>query len=183
MLKKIAIIISFILTISILLALGYYFYTNLPQKIVKYEGLELGITANEVKYRKGVPRIMHLSGFQSDEAVKTEESQPSEFSENLGKCISWNYFSDEGPALTVKFDVPNGHLVEIACRSEKEYGCEKVNNIGINSTETDIKKKLGKPSKETLDGLIKIIQYKKYNTEFSLKKEIVNQISVRKIDN
>jgi hypothetical protein len=191
MLKKIAIIVSLILTISILLALGYYFYSNLPKKIVQYEGLELGITANEVMYRKGMPTQVlgepeldnkgeeWQTEHQVINSIKVENPNLEVSSE---KVLEYKYWHYDNQGLTVKFDKPNGNVEDFTCYSEKEHGCEKVNDLGMNSTETDVKKKLGKPSKETLDGLIKTIQYKNYNIEFYLKQEKVYQIRVGKID-
>lgn len=193
MFKKIIITILSILVTLIILVIGYSYYVNIPREITEYEGLKLDITAEEVFYRKGVPRmasgmkdkddVLHIIGFRSDEAVKAEESNPTEYSKNIFKHTTWYYGKDKNISLVLKFDKPNGHLQEITCNSKIEYSCEMVNGIGINSTEDQVKKTFGKPSKEIINGLIKTIQYEKYNTEFSLEKEKVYGIKIAKIDN
>jgi hypothetical protein len=41
-----------------LATVGYYFYIKLPQKITTYEGIQLGMAAGEVKYKKGMPTFV-----------------------------------------------------------------------------------------------------------------------------
>jgi hypothetical protein len=94
----------------------------------------------------------------------------------------WELEKSNGNCLFVKFNKPNGYVVEIACNSSTDRGCEMVNDIGINSSEASIKKRLGKSSQETIEGLVKKIEYKKFNLEFYLEKEKVYFIIVKKYD-
>ena len=210
--------------------IGYYFYMKLPKKVTGYHGLELGMNAGELKYRKGTPdRVVSKKDFSSENQYvapiyqdNLSDHSPSEKASAIGIVVRnpvnseavdtkkprildnkdlvlygtvpdklpkgskvedyemWRYYKDDMSSnLDAKFDVPDGRIVEIACFSTKENFCERVNGIGINSTESDVKKKLGEPSKETIDDLVKKIEYKNYNLEFYLAKEKVFYIIVR----
>jgi len=204
-LKKIS--IKFFLLLVLLIALvmaGYCFYMKLPQRLTHYQGLELGMTTSEVMYRKGEPSGVFTTAMPSGvfkKKVGIEEEEIAEFmsdkyefrfifdkhkipkGSNVENYDEWYFMEKDSHRLDVKFDVPNGNVVEIACYPRIEYGCEMVNDIGINSTEINVKKRLGKPSKEVLEGLVKSIEYKNYNIKFYLEKEKVRAIILKKFDN
>ena len=220
MLKRINIKYLLLLVLLICaIVIGYYFYMKLPKKVTGYHGLELGMNAGELKYRKGEPDYLlskeDYSGiifFLRPYNDEPPESPPREFEEvdknkvrELPKAMDvrpwgnspnalpngskvedyemWRYYKDDSSnILDVKMDVPNGRIVEIACFSRKGNFCEKINGIGIKSTEFNVKKNLGEPSKETINDLVKKIEYKNYNLEFYLAKEKVFYIIVREYD-
>jgi hypothetical protein len=185
----IKICLLFILVI-VLVIVGYYYYNNLPRKVTRYEGLELGIAAREVMYRKGMP-----SGVYDKEAKVTFDDNTTGtfrwtiYSKDIPKASNvqnykgWFFEDEKVGLLDVDFDVPNGHIVQISCYSETILGCDMVNKLGINSTEKDIKKRLGEPSKESIDRTVKTIEYKNFNIIFHLEKEKVSYITIKKLDN
>jgi len=147
------------------------------------------MAASEVIYRKGMP-----SGVYGKEEMITINNTPVAARLDISSVDipkdstvqsyqGWFFEDDKRYRLDVDFDVPNGHIIEIGCYSTTESGCEMVNKLGIDSTEIEIKKRLGKPSKEFIEGTVKFIEYKKYNIKFCLEKEKVYYIVVRQLDN
>jgi hypothetical protein len=138
----------------LLVTIGYYLYIDLPRNVTHYKGLELGMAANEVMYKKGKPSGV----YGKEETVNIENTPatvlPTIYSADIPKDSTvqnykgWFFDDDKGNRLDVDFDVPNGHVIEIGCYSRAGSGCEMVNKLGINCTEADITKRLGKPSKE-----------------------------------
>jgi hypothetical protein len=182
--------------------LSNIFYTK---PISTYQSIKLGTHMDEILYVKGNPEsvsdeindindervpqfIKDIKPFTSFFRVATkEELEKNNY--DYKKYNAWDYKNDV-TNTSVFFD-ENKQVKEIGCftseLSSEQENTEKIknqkycsiNNISINTTEDELIKKIGTPTKQSYEGTTKIIDFKKLNLQVRLIKLKIYYIAIR----
>lgn len=163
------------------------------RQLTSYDGVQLGVPRNEVRYRWGEPNSVHgqeeavpdaPNGWASWRRVYyfTEEADPSENKVNLvptGKSADdfdgWSYARKAPTAnpfngsLEVEFE--RGRVKSVRCLEfgEGEDFCEPVLGIAPGTTEERVRRRLGRPNSEELDSTgVKTLSYRDLGLTFLL---------------
>ena len=182
-----------ILVCCFFIASSYYLYryiSNLPKKIISYEGISLGMDMSEVKYILGYPdsashpeevlnegkRRLRLSQiFASKEDIERSPNVVNDF-------FDWQY--EKGvKIIDIGFDSSTSKVTSIGCyvdeRKFVDAGTCAVNGIQSLDKEEDIFRKLGTPSSSVIDNTTKTMVYSKYNMKINLVKKTAYNIIVQ----
>lgn len=156
-----------------------------------YCNISLSNNQAEVMYRLGTPTYVYgpsvkmLGGYASH----IYSVDPSEDPKNAmpdGKSATdfdqWSYtgISSIGPSgrLDVSFQKSNGQAQRISCLGASAKSCPSLAGISIGTTEEALRGFLGEPDTQKLEGVAKIVVYKKLGLEFYLTEDKVYNIAL-----
>lgn len=176
-----------IILIGIIGRFGYIYVSNLPKVILEYQGVKLNDSMSEVIYSYGDPNYV-LSQSEKDSFAGSRriiykeevEKSPNKYND----FDSWAYeFPDH--RMDIDFESKSHKVISISCYRDIDKGgffpleiCP-VNGIDIYNSEDEVKSILGKPDKEYIDGVTKILVYQKLNMRVLLIKRKVYYIVVQ----
>ena len=180
------------MVISIFIVTLYFLYryiSNLPKKVIAYEGISLEMDMSEVKYILGYPdsvlypledvnkgkgKKMLAQLLASKEDIERSPNGAIDF-------YDWQY--DKGvKRIDIGFDNSTSKVTSIGCYvDEREFvdaGTCAINGIQALDNEEDIFRKLGTPSSSVIDNTTKTVVYSKYNMKINLVKKTAYYIIV-----
>src|SRR6202035_3519022 len=98
----------------------------------------------------------------SEEATKWTIWKPTKDlkdNEQIDDYTAWEYPGDDDTGVDVNFDIKTKLVVQIACSSHANMKCPTMLGIHDGMNETSIIERLGKPSHEEIQGVVKEIAY------------------------
>ena len=119
------------------------------------------MTRNEIKYVKGNPSHV-LDRVAIPTATLTADKKLEDFDE-------WAY---DGLVLLFKQDL----LAAISCQSRGIGQCPHMDGITSGNNEEELLSVFGQPSKESIDDLIKIMEYSNIGMVFKLRQQKIIEI-------
>lgn len=158
-------ILAVLVLINIIVGLavwGYYEYKERPQPVSELGGVSLGMTPLEVTLALGKPTTTWL---QSD----------------IVSSRTYFYDSYDGsPRYSIKFSPSEENppdIVQVICSTNP---VDEIFGFSKYDSEDEVTKKLGTPSSQSIrvDGLAKMISYKKWNVAFEIRQSVVSTICV-----
>jgi hypothetical protein len=167
----------------------YVFIKNLPRAVFAYEGAKLGESKDQVFYALGAPSEVlyepkdpNSSNIYDRFSLVATKQQIDKTPLGEKGFNEWQYYRKDKPRIDIKFD-KDGKVNSIGCYvpSSNDWAFQNsclVNGIQSLDSEELIIEKLGKPDKESIDGIIKTMDYKKYNMKIFLEKKYVYYIIV-----
>jgi hypothetical protein len=175
-----------ILTCCAHLAVKYHAFTN---QISVVRNIHIGDSREEVTYRLGVPTFVlgapekgeygwwqHVFKVNADKS--DIDAMPS--STKIEGYGEWQYQEPNSPvSLTIEFN-KSGIVksLQVYCDSSVRYAWGPVAGIYCGDSEEEILR-LGKPSKQHLDGVSKTIEYRDIGVEVTLTKGIAYIIKIQ----
>lgn len=184
------------LLFAIILIMGVAGYTYLylksrPQQVVAFEGISLGDSKDSVFYALGPPSNVLFPAESSSSSDFWKRSPRVATKEEVSKAKNneksfklWAYDRKE-TRLDVEFD-DYGKVISIGCFQDPgeniwtSAGTCKVNGIEILDLEENVKKVLGAPDSESIEGVTKSVSYKKFNMRLFFSKKYLYYIVVVK---
>lgn len=181
------------LLICFLITTPYYLYryiSNLPKKVIAYEGISLGMDMAEVKYILGYPdSVFHPAedenkgkGKKMMVRWKASKEDITRSANGVNDFYLWD-FSRGAKRIDVEFDNSTLKVNSIGCyvdtRNFVDLGTCAVNSIQALDSEEVIFDKLGTPSTSVIDDSTKTVEYSKYNMTISLVKKSAYFIRVK----
>ncbi len=182
-----------ILVFCFFITSSYYLYryiSNLPKKIISYEGISLGMDMTEVKYILGYPdRVLHPEEDLNKGKGKKDLAQIWASKEDIERSpngvndfFDWQY--EKGvKRIDIGFDSSTSKVTSIGCYvDERKFvgaGTCSINGIQSLDKEEDIFGKLGTPSSSVIDNTTKTMVYSKYNMKINLVKKTAYYIIVQ----
>jgi hypothetical protein len=175
---------------------GFLYITNMPKPVTEFERVTLGMAMDEVMYNLGYPEDMlyedtitkkpsFIKGKWLAYATKEERDKNKTGARDY---LYWQYPSKntkDTKRIDVEFDTDTKKVVSIGCYVQSNAWVSPntcaINGIQALDTEEIIVGKLGKPSKEVIDGITKTMQYEKYNMEINLEQRYAYYIVVKKL--
>ncbi|MCA6109590.1 hypothetical protein [Bradyrhizobium cenepequi] len=166
---------------GVLIVAAQYWDQLFPVRLsrqAEYAGLRLGMSRDEVKYVKGFPANVvtdDKEGPWQDFGVLKSSELPK------GKTVNdyplWSY---EGYEHYLHVAFGNGKTVlSIACFSkDRLYRCPAIGGVQDGSSEAELVRKLGAPSKSQIKDTTKSVEYDDIGVEFKLEKETVYRLLV-----
>ena len=174
-----------LLTVLMICLLGFVFYqerTVTPQDL---SGIKLSMNKDEILYIMGDPLRSYASADDSYISIdKSNESNKTSFTKNNN---SWQY-ARKGHEINIVFDKVTQKIDKIRCleiinESYAQGTICQTNTISLGSSEEKVLDKFGNPDSVVLDNGQKIIVYKKFKTEFLLRKQIVTGVIIQNDSN
>jgi len=169
--RKIVIFATASLVVLLLISI-YSYIQNQPKKVVAFEGISLGESKDSVFYALGPPSTV-LEPIEAGSKSRFRVLIPAADLQKLKKgpkdFDEWDYQRGR-TRLDVTFD-GNGHVRKIGCYQNPPYtilfdGPEcVVNRIRLSTQEAEVKRVLGSPTTESIDGVSKTLTYKSLNME------------------
>lgn len=162
----------------------YIFISSIPNKQDSYEGIKLGMTMKEVRYINGQPREL----IKDKQSIFGGFSSPIISSEAIDSTDSiFNYPEWIYKNKAIKFDKANGSVVAISCKqfsaeafiNGEEVSCSPLSGVVIGTLEDSLEERFGKPDISEIDGVTKIIEFKKFNTRFYLAERKVYYLELK----
>jgi hypothetical protein len=142
-----------------------------------FEQIELGMIKNEVRYIYGQPQVLEKVSDGTDFYWYVEKIPDDK---TVNDYDMWEYNDKYKRILTVNFDSETGKVSSLSCqKGESSFGkaCE-IQDLRIGLTEEELTNRLGKPTRETLNGLIKKLYYSELNLIFFLEKKKVYLVKI-----
>lgn len=145
---------------------GWLTYQTRPVVVTELAGLRLGMSPVEVTLLKGEPNFKGDN--TKDESATEYESHYFYFGEGHGKGMLFIEFTGENQAAVKVSEI---------CHS---YRFSKLLGISMNRSETEVIRKLGKPTHESIaaDGLSKYISYEQWKVAYQISEGKVNMLCV-----
>jgi hypothetical protein len=165
-----------------LIVAAQYWDQLVPTKLARqteYAGVRLGMSRDEVKYVKGLPPKVVTDDkdgpWQAYGVLKSSELPQ-------GKAVNdyplWSYEGYEH-YLHVAFGKGGKTVRSIACFSkDKIYRCPEIGGVKDGTSEAELLRKLGAPSRSQIKDTTKSIGYDDIGVEFTLEKETVYRLIV-----
>lgn len=158
-------ILAVLVLINVIVGLavwGWYAYKGRPQPISELGGVSLGMTPLEVTLALGKPTTTWLQN----------EIIPSR------RYFYDNY--DGSHRYSVKFSPSEEtppDVVQVICSNNP---VDEIFGLGKYDSEDEVTKKLGTPSSQSIrvDGLAKMISYKKWNVAFEIRQGVISTVCV-----
>lgn len=178
---KSALKIVLLLSIFISALLAFVIYQDQPVITRDLAGIKLSMNKDEVLYTIGNPLKTYPAA--DDSYLPLENSNPSILATFPKSDNFWQY-SRKAYELNIIFDKNSEKIQEIRCLEfvNEAYppssDC-RTNTIGPGSFEDKVLNKFGNPDSVLLYDGMKTIVYKKFRTEFLLKKQKVTGVIVR----
>jgi hypothetical protein len=155
-----------------------FFFPVTLDRQTEYGGLRLGMSRDEVRYIKGLPTDLVTNDM--DQATQTfgvikQSELPKE--KTINDYQLWSY---EAYKHSIHVDFGRGPTVlSIACYSDdKLYHCPAIGGVQDGTSETDLLRRLGTPTKSQIRGATKTINYDEIGVEFNLEKESVYRLAI-----
>jgi hypothetical protein len=161
-------------------------------EISEMEGISLGDSRDEVLYRLGVPPRVLADPSSIEMDGKTINVRTLYWTSGapapvnampMGKRISdfsgWSYSRSRGEAaFEVEFD-RSGRVIALECTAKggTPYACGPVAGIRNTDTEETVRR-MGRPTREELDGVTKLMAYDDIGVQFLLTKGRVYRITL-----
>jgi hypothetical protein len=180
--KRSAFAMLLLVIAGILTAAGVYVWNNLPPGLQKqYAGLEIGISPEEVLYRRGTPTSVLGEGLK-DPGMEGFREVIDSAKIPKGKTIkdydTWNY-GDAKFNVSVTFNQQNTAVVAIECYASEPSGkCPVIESINDGDTETAVIHRFGQPDASKIDGVTKTLSYSKIGATINLEKQRVYMLGI-----
>lgn len=166
----------------------YSYIKNLPKPVTTFEGAALGESKDQVFYALGAPSEVFYGPKDLNSTNIFDRVSPMATKEQVDKTPlrekgfnHWEYLRKDKPRLEIKFN-KEGKVDFIGCYvSPKDWAYINsclVNGVQSLDTEERIIEKLGKPDNETIDGITKTMDFKKYNMKIFLTEKYAYYIVV-----
>lgn len=163
---------------------GINYYINLPTKQTSYNGISLRMSKPEVRLAMGEPtNVGEIDAKLGGVAIHVTKASETPSGKSITKYDFWSYdINDEKVSINVTFDSALKNVKEISCYSVTDY-CQPILGISTGTSEESVVDKLGKPTKEKVDGAIKSMIYSNLNLKFRLENKAVYMLTVTTSEN
>jgi len=166
----------------------YDYIKNLPRAVTTFEGVTLGESKDQVFYAMGAPTVVLYEPKDPKSTNIFDQFSPIATKDQVDKTPlrekgfnQWEYLRKDKPRLDVNFN-KKGEVELIGCYvSPKDWAYFDsclVNGVQSLDMEDRIIEKLGKPDRESIDGVTKVMDFKKYNMRIYFEKKYAYYILV-----
>jgi hypothetical protein len=157
---RVAGVLLLIIIVIGLSVFGWYRYQDRLRPISSLGSISLGMSPIEVSLALGKP---------------SQETQP----DNFGGSRTYTYSDYSGEKFIMFSNSENTTVDSVSIICSDNYN-DKVFGLGKYSSEKEVLKKLGEPTKQSIrsDGLAKTISYEKWNVSFEIQKGEVGNVCI-----
>jgi hypothetical protein len=167
----------------------YRAYGRLGEQLCILDGIALGDTRGEIRYKLGTPPVVY-GREPSESGVRIFYTDPQKdpalpAGADIDAYHTWSYDNGSSldPHLDISFDAGSGRVSKIDCidQSEQPTGyCSRLLGAGIGDPEYRIVALLGIPTRQSIDDKsgVKTMDYADIGVVFLLARERVYAISV-----
>jgi hypothetical protein len=159
----------------------YVWYKFPLPRQTQYAALGLGISPDEVLYRKGPPNEVYgewtgpNEGWPGRMVTSTQDIKDGKSFRDFG---AWAYETNAS-RIDIEFSPTKTAVVEIACYSKNKAGsCPSIGGIKDGDSEEVVLSTLGQPNISRLDGPTKTLIYKSSGVSLWLEKQQVYMIAI-----
>jgi hypothetical protein len=173
------------LGLIVLAALGagaVFVWNNRPvSQQTEYGGLTIGISPDEVIYRKGSPpavmdELSNEPGYEGWQ--KLIEAANVEKGKTVKDYNEWSYQEGRN-RLDVTFNKERTALIAVSCfSSDRASRCPTIEGINDGDSEDQVLRKFGSPDSSKLEGVTKTLYYSKIGVSFTLEKQHVYMLGI-----
>jgi hypothetical protein len=156
-----------------------------PQKQTQYADLRLGMTMAEVKYVKGDPSyVLEISEPNGLPPLSKSHHlvipvRELETSQRVEEYFSWSFdLGEPGSRIDVDFDNSTKRLIRIGCFSKSRSSCPAIFGLQGDTSEDQIVSRLGKPDKETIEGVTKKLEYTNLHVWFVIEERKIYMLGL-----
>ncbi|MBR1302171.1 hypothetical protein [Bradyrhizobium sp. AUGA SZCCT0042] len=180
-LRSLAAVLALVVVGTAVIIVAQYWDQMFPVKLdrqTQYDGLRLGMSKDEVKYIKGIPTTVITNdkdGPWKDFGVVQTSELPK------GKTVNdYSLWSYDGHKRYYNVGFGNSStVVSIGCYSEdKSYRCPAIGDVRDGTSEAEMLRKLGPPTKSAISGVTKSVEYNNIGVEFKLQQETIYYVLV-----
>ena len=178
-----AIFFAGLVALIALLGVSYFLYEALasrPKLQTTYADLKIGMSMSEVLYVKG--RANSVEVLDNDSKYKdlyaVTQVKDLNSTQKIQDFLVWGYNQDDRNRVTVFFDKRSKLINEIQCYSPGSFYCPPLLGISAGDNEDQVRRKLGAPSLEKIDGTVKTMTYQTLKVRFWLEQKKVYMIAV-----
>lgn len=162
-----------------LIVVAQYWDQIFPTKLMRqteYAGVRLGMSRDEVRYVKGLPTNVVTDDVNVGSFGTFKLSELPQ-----GKTINdfplWSYY-DSNHYIGVAFG-KGKTVLSIACYSkERIYRCPEIGGVQDGTSEAELLRKFGAPSRSQIKGATKSLEYNDIGVEFGLEMEKIYRLLV-----
>jgi hypothetical protein len=180
--KRSAFAVLALIVAGLLAVAGIYIWNNLPPGLQKeYAGLEIGNSTAEVLYRRGSPNSVLGEGIKDPgmegfrEVIETAKIPKGK---TINDYDTWNY-GDAKFNVAVTFNTQKTAVVAIECYTSEPSGkCPLIDSINDGDTEAAVIHRFGQPDSSKIDGVTKMLFYRKIGVSFNLEKQRVYMLGI-----
>jgi hypothetical protein len=191
--RRIALGFGILMLIGAVSVAGWWSYriiADRPQWQENYSELALGMTMKEVEYVKGIPiAVLAPVNMQTnnpwDRFPGVIFSKDFKSGQQAEDYLAWEYLLPRGASrIDADFDQNTRKLKSVECYTDGAYAiwaaCPPLLGVRYGSSEDDVISLLGQPSKQTIDGVSKRMEYRSLNAYFYLMRKKVYIMGIGK---